>query len=338
MGRLLLRVFLASCIVAAVAVVVAVIELVWYLFTLIPGRVVDPPALLSITQGDPSLLVYFALYFFVVIPLAAIAFLVHGAIRRDRLRKNGVPAVAPPVIRDHPYTVAVLTAYNDEASIGLAVNEFRQIRCIDQVVVVDNNCVDRTAEVAREAGATVIPEAQQGYGFACMRGLRYALESTPADRIVLAEGDMTFFSNDTEKLLPYLADCDLVIGTRTTRTLTRDGSQMDWFMAWGNMFLASLIRMRYWDPVFMGQARLTDVGCTFRAMRREPLQKIIDQLTVGGNYFSPHMILVALQNQMRVVEVPIKFRKRVGVSKGAGGDRQRAIGIGLQMLAEITFH
>jgi len=315
MGRLLLRVFLASCIVAVVAVAISVVEAVWFLLTQMPGGFARPPVYLSFSHWDTDLLFFFALYFFVVIPFAALAFLIHGAVSRSRPRA-GAPSESTRASEPAgSHTVAVLTAYNDEASIGLAVEEFRRIGCIERVIVVDNNCTDRTAEVATAAGATVITETQQGYGYACMRGLRFALESTPADRIVLAEGDMTFFSEDTEKLLPYLDDCDLVLGTRTTRTLTREGSQMDWFMAWGNMFLAYLIRFRYWDPVFMGQARVTDVGCTFRAIRREPLRRILDQLTVGGHYFSPHMILVALQHGLRVVEVPIKFRKRVGLSK-----------------------
>ncbi len=338
MGRLLLRVFLGSCIVAAVAVALAVTEAVWFLLTKIPGGLADPPIYFSFTHWDTDILFFLALYFFVLVPFATVAFLVHGAVHRQRAKAaNPTRGVSPPGPAG-PGAVAVLTAYNDEASIGLSVAEFRKIRCIDQVVVVDNNSTDRTTAVAEAAGATVIHETKQGYGYACIAGLRYALEETTAGRIVLAEGDMTFFSDDTEKLLPYLDDVDLVLGTRTTRVLTRDGSQMDWFMAWGNMFLAFLIRLRYWDPVFMGQVRLTDVGCTFRAIRREALARILDRLTVGGHYFSPHMILVALQNHLSVVEVPIKFRERVGVSKGAGGDRRRAMGIGLQMMSEITFH
>jgi glycosyltransferase involved in cell wall biosynthesis len=229
----------------------------------------------------------------------------------------------------------VLTAYNDEDPIGGAVEEFRRASPRATVVVVDDNSTDRTAEVARSHGAIVVPETRQGYGFACMRGLRYALESTSAEAVVLAEGDMTFIAEDLDKLLPYLEDCDMVLGTRSTRTLTRPGSQMDWFMAWGNLYLAFLIRLRYWDPVFLGRVQLTDVGCTFRVMRRDALARVIDQLTVGGHYFSPHMIIVALRNQLTVVEVPIKFRARVGVSKGAGGNRWRAAKIGLAMIWEI---
>lgn len=338
MGRLLLRVFLGSCLMAAVAVVLALAEVVWFVLATTLVRGTDPPLSVSFSHWDIALLFIFALYFFVVVPLAAVIFLVHGALNRSRGTARNSPGRTPGRTEPHHTTVAVLTAYNDELSIGLAVKEFKQIPSIREVIVVDNNSTDRTAAIARTDGATVISEPRQGYGYACMGGLQYALDQTTADWIVLAEGDMTFFSEDTEKLLPYLEDCDLVLGTRTTRVLTREGSQMDWFMAWGNMFLAFLIRLRYWDPVFMGQARLTDVGCTFRAIRREPLRKLMSNLTVGGHYFSPHMILVALRDGLKVVEVPVKFRERVGTSKGAGGDRRRAMSIGLQMLSEITFH
>ncbi|MGH9028610.1 MAG: hypothetical protein ACRDV4_03225, partial [Acidimicrobiales bacterium] len=110
------------------------------------------------------------------------------------------------------------------------------------------------------------------------------------------------------------------------------------FMTWGNLFLAFLIRLRYWDTTFVGRAGLTDVGCTYRVIRRDALARIAGQLSVGGQYFSPHMILVALRNGLSIVEVPVRFRERVGVSKGAGGSRARAMHIGMEMIREIALH
>lgn len=297
-----------------------------------------PQFTLSWARWDTALLLVLWWYFFLVLPVLTVLFFMEEASARRLRHASAATTPFDPMPTPPAPAVAILTAYNDEASIGLAVREFRGVPCIGEVIVVDNNSTDRTSEVASAEGATVIREPRQGYGYACMGGLKYALEHTEAPRIVLAEGDMTFFAEDAGKLLPYLEDCDLVLGTRTTSVLTRKGSQMDWFMAWGNMFLAHLIRLRYWDPVFFGQSRVTDVGCTFRAIRRESLRVIMDRMTVGGHYFSPHMILVALQAHLRVVEVPIKFRQRVGPSKGAGGDRRRAMGIGLQMIREIALH
>jgi len=275
------------------------------------------------------------IYFAWVLPIAILLVLLPARRHPNSNSTSETPAMPDWASRG---LAAVLTAYNDEESIGPAVDEFVRLPRINKVIVVDNNCTDRTDAVASAHGAEVVPEPRQGYGFACMRGLRFALERTDAELVVLVEGDMTFFGDDVPKLLPYLEECDMVLGTRTNRTLTREGSQMDWFLAWGNLALAFLIRLRYWDRDFLGQVQLTDVGCTFRVIRRSALERIIDQLKVGGDYFSPHMILVALRNELRLVEAPIKFRARVGLSKGAGHSRRRALRIGFSMVHEITFH
>ena len=334
MGKALVSVFLLSVLLGLTAVGVAVVDVAFHLVQMIRAQV-DPPLLTFSAGWDGALLTVAAIYFFVVAPIVVTALVIAGSYQGRRhphqVTTSRVEWKGQPV-------TAVLTAWDDEDAIGPAVDEFRLQPAVAQVVVVDNNSTDRTAQVAAAHGATVVEEPRQGYGYACMGGLRYALEHTPAQFIVLVEGDMTFFADDLDKMLPYIGECDMVLGTRTTRTLTHDGSQMDWFMAWGNLFLAFLIRLRYWDSTFLGRARLTDVGCTYRIVRREALDRIGEQLSVGGNYFSPHMILIALRNNLSIVEVPIRFRKRVGVSKGAGGSRTRAMGIGLQMLQEIALH
>lgn len=228
-----------------------------------------------------------------------------------------------------------LTAYNDSEAIYQAVKEFLSQRNVIDVIVVDNNSSDETAERAREAGAKVVREKKQGYGFACIRGLKEALRRSNADVIVLAEGDMTFSGKNIWKFLPYLEDVDMVVGSRTHSFLTCRDSQMDWFYCWGNLFLAKLLQFKFFNLRFLGKVRFTDVGCTMRAIKKEALAKIIDDLKVGGHHFSPHMILVALKHGLKVLEVPITFRKRVGVSKGAGGNKRLAIKVGLKMLWHI---
>ncbi len=234
-----------------------------------------------------------------------------------------------------PKMCVVLTAYDDEESIYDAVRDFRGQDNVAEVIVVDNNSRDNTTLRAREAGATVVHEEKQGYGYSCIRGLSEAVKLEDVNIVVLAEGDGTFMGRDVKKMVPYLDNVDMVLGTRTTYELTEPDSQMDWFLSWGNMFLANLVRLRYWDTTYWGKLRLTDVGCTFRVMRRDSLERIVDQFYVGGNFFSPHMILVALRNNLRMIEIPVGFRKRVGASKGAGKGRQRATHIGLQMLWHI---
>jgi len=217
----------------------------------------------------------------------------------------------------------VMTAYDDEISVAEAVMDFKNQRCVKEVVVVDNNSVDDTATRAREAGARVVAEKKQGYGFACMRALREA----KYDLIVLVESDMTYVGYDVKKLIAYLENADMVLGTRTTLELLDQDTQLNWFLNWGNFFIAKLLQLKYW-----GRIRLTDVGCTYRAIRRDALNKIINQLNEGGMIFSPEMIMVALKNNLKVIEVPVSFRRRWGQSKGAGRSDWAAFKIGLKMI------
>ena len=139
----------------------------------------------------------------------------------------------------------VLTAYDDEEAIGDAVKEFISQRNVIDVIVVDNNSKDKTAFNASNAGAKVVRETNQGYGFACIRGLVEAIDKNDAEIVVLAEGDMTFRGRDMWKLLPFLDDADLVVGSRTHMAYTDSDSQMDWFYIWGNIFLAKMLELRF---------------------------------------------------------------------------------------------
>ena len=226
----------------------------------------------------------------------------------------------------------VLTAYNDQESIGPAVKEFISQRNVVEVIVVDNNSNDETRSRATIEGAKVYTENSQGYGYACIRGLREALLCSNCEVVVLAEGDMTFRGRDIWKLLPFLEDADFVLGSRTHMTFTESDSQLDWFNIWGNLLVAKLLQFRFFNLKFLGKVRLTDVGCTFRAIKRQALARIIDKLSIGGNHFSPHMTRIALENGLKVIEVPVTFRKRMGQSKGAGASRQSALRIATKMV------
>jgi glycosyltransferase involved in cell wall biosynthesis len=218
-----------------------------------------------------------------------------------------------------------MTAYNDELSIGGAVRDFKNAENVVKVIVIDNNCTDNTVEEARKAGATVEEETVQGYGAACIRALKEARKY--GNIVVLVEGDRTFSSADLKKLYAYIENADMVIGTRTTAEIVSPDSQVNWFMSYGNLFMAKLIQMRYW-----GKLRLTDVGCTFRMIRPEALDKIMNQLSVVGNHFSLHMILIALKNDLKIIEVPVTLRERVGESKGVGASISKGLLTGFKML------
>ena len=135
----------------------------------------------------------------------------------------------------------VLPAYNEEGYIRPAVDDFFVPDIVDEVVVVDNNSRDRTADEARLTRARVVQETRQGYGYALQRGLAEAR----GDIVIMAEPDGTFLGRDVLKLLAYADDFDMVCGTRTTRELVWDQANMGWFLRVGNWTVAKILQLLY---------------------------------------------------------------------------------------------
>jgi glycosyltransferase involved in cell wall biosynthesis len=221
----------------------------------------------------------------------------------------------------------VLPAYNEEAHIRTAVEDFLASGVVDEVVVVDNNSRDRTVEEARKTPARLVSEHAQGYGHALRRGLREAA----GDLIIMAEPDGTFVGRDVLKLLAYAEDFDMVCGTRTTRELIWEQANMGWFLRIGNWTVAKALQFLYDGP------SLTDCGCTLRLIRRSALEQIQDRLTVGGSHFLPEMVILALRRGLRVIEIPVNYRGRVGESK-ITGTMTGTLRTGFNMIALILRH
>jgi glycosyltransferase involved in cell wall biosynthesis len=202
----------------------------------------------------------------------------------------------------------VFPAYNEGGNIRRAVEDFFLPGVVDEVIVVDNNSRDGTAAEAAAGRARVIAETKQGYGYALRRGLREAT----GDLIILAEPDGTFVGRDVLKLLAYSDDFDMVCGTRTTRELIWEQANMGWFLRVGNWAVAKLIQVLYDGP------SLSDCGCTLRLTHRPALARFIDDLTVGGSHFLPEMVILGLKRGLRIIEVPVNYRDRIGESKITG--------------------
>ncbi len=230
--------------------------------------------------------------------------------------------------------VVALTALNEEGAIDQAVRGFASEARVASVVVVDNASTDRTRALAQDAGAQVVEERRRGYGYACIRGLQESLRSGyPV--IILCEADGTFRPEDVEKLTAYIKHADLVVGSRTHRALLNSDSQLNSFFIIGNILIAKLLQLRYWDWRMGGRVHLTDAGCTYRAIRAEALERILPALEVGGHYFGPHMVMVALERGLRVVEVPVTFSKRIGTSKGGNASWRNGFVVGLSMICHV---
>ncbi len=219
----------------------------------------------------------------------------------------------------------VMPAYNEEKSVGKVVADNRALKLFDEIIVVDNCSTDRTCERARHAGAKVVREERPGYGFAIRRGLSEAR----GDIIVITESDDTFEARDAFKLLAYIDDADMVLGSRTNFELVKPGAKMGQFLKWGNFSIAKLIQL-----LWVGHVRLTDVGCTLRAIRRKSLVRMIGSFEVGGSTFSPEMIVKCLKGGMKVLEIPVWYKARIGDSK-ITSDFWKSLRLGVEMIALI---
>ena len=174
----------------------------------------------------------------------------------------------------------VIPAYNEEDGISQTVNDF-MIPMVDEVVVVDNNSTDKTAEKAKQSGARVVHEENQGYGHA----VRRALKEATGDYVVLTEADRTFIGADLPVMLEHAANFHMVIGTRTTTPFLAKGANMGFFLVAGNIFIAKLLAILYRLP------QLTDVGCTYRLIHKSVVQRILPYLQEHGAPLSPEIII-----------------------------------------------
>lgn len=246
-------------------------------------------------------------------------------------KRQQQPARAGAVVAQR--VTVVLTAYNDEDSIGPAVLDFAGHPSVQRVVVVSNNSADRTMERAAAAGAAAVNETQPGYGRCVFRCLNEALAHDDADLIVLCEGDLTFRSDDIDKLLAYARHADIVNGTRTVELLRQYKTQLSTFMYYGNLFVGKLLEAKH-----LGRATLTDVGTTYKLCHRDALHRLMPLLDPSVNLeFNAHLLDAALRANLSVVECPVTFHPRVGVSKGGNTSNGRAMKVGLRMMGGLLF-
>jgi glycosyltransferase involved in cell wall biosynthesis len=194
----------------------------------------------------------------------------------------------------------VIPALNEESAIGKVIAAIPA--WIDRIVVVDNGSTDRTAEIARQAGALVVHEPQRGYGAACLAGIAQARD---ADVLVFLDADFSDHPGEMTLLLaPILAGThDLVIGARVAERGALTPQQRV-----GNWLACRLMRL-IWG------ARHTDLG-PFRAIARGRLE----QLEMGDRNFgwTVEMQIKAAARGLAVCEVPVHYRTRIGTSKISG--------------------
>lgn len=221
----------------------------------------------------------------------------------------------------------VIPTYNEAESIKEVIDGFFATGMVDEVVAVDNNALGNTEEEIRKTNARYIKENEhQGYGYAIMRGLREAT----GDLIVMTEADGTFRPNDIEKLLSYSDEFGAVLGTRTSRAAIYSGAFMPFPVRFGNWLWAKMIEVFFNGPV------LTDVGCTYKLLSRDALNKIQDlfPLSKGDGKFSPELMIWLLRRNVKTIEIPVIYKERIGQSMYTGSV-WKAAKLGFKMIPAI---
>ena len=203
-----------------------------------------------------------------------------------------------------PIISVIIPAYNEENSIGRVLNDLPQEK-LKEIIVVNNASTDNTAEVARINGAKVVEESCRGYGAACLRGIS---EVSGSDIVVFVDGDYSDYPEELDQLIKPIIEnrADFVLGSRMIYPESREALLPQ--ARYGNKLATFLIY------IFFGY-RFTDLG-PFRAIRFDSLKQINMVDTDFG--WTVEMQIKAIKNNLRIEEIPVHYRKRIGISKITG--------------------
>ena len=203
-----------------------------------------------------------------------------------------------------PIISVIIPAYNEENSIGRVLNDLPQDK-LKEIIVVNNASTDNTAEVARINGAKVVEERRRGYGAACLRGIS---EVSGSDIVVFIDGDYSDYPEELDQLIKPIIEnrADFVLGSRMIYPESREALLPQ--ARYGNKLATFLIY------IFFGY-RFTDLG-PFRAIRFDSLKQINMVDTDFG--WTVEMQIKAIKNNLRIEEIPVHYRKRIGISKITG--------------------
>lgn len=225
-----------------------------------------------------------------------------------------------------PKVLVIIPAFNEADSIGNVVGDIPK-GLVQEVVVVNNSSTDATEENARNAGATVLREDRKGYGYACLKGMAYAEAKQGDNRpniIVFLDGDYSDYPDQMGELVQPIVEqgYDMVIGSRATG-MREKGAMMPQQL-FGNWLATRLMHLFY-------RHRYTDLG-PFRAIRFDKLLELgmVDK-TFG---WTIEMQIKAVKKKLKITEISVNYRKRIGVSK-VTGTVKGTLGAGYKIITAI---
>ena len=205
-----------------------------------------------------------------------------------------------------PYTVSVIfPTYNEKDSIRRVIHEFERLGVVDEILVINNNAAPGTSDEVRGTSAREVFEPVQGYGRAIRRGFREAT------------GDLLPSASPTARSTP--GTCQVSRLRRRRRYRLRIADDQDVHLGpgehghsckWGNWFVAKMMELLF------NTSYLSDVGCTYRLIRRDALMQLLPTFIVNSNFFGPEMMVRGYLMKCRCVQIPVNY-------KGANGDQLR---------------
>jgi NDP-sugar pyrophosphorylase family protein len=229
----------------------------------------------------------------------------HGSYRNINYEKDYIEAIhiyRKQHCKNHK-TSLIIPAYNEEVSLPHVIKEFSGK--VDEIVIAANSSSnDRTVELAQQSNCKVIVEPFAGYGDALKKGMAAA----SGNILILVEADGSFSADDLPKLLSYLYDADMVIGTRTNKQFIVQEANMNGMLRWGNLLAAKFIQFCW----FSTKNCFTDLGCTYRALWKDCFKVIEPNINAHGPEFSPEMMVEVMRAKRKIIETPVTYRPRIG--------------------------
>lgn len=199
----------------------------------------------------------------------------------------------------------VFATYREKDSVRRVILDFFASGFVDEIVVVNNNAEPGTEEEVKKTKARMVYEPRQGYGYTFQTGIREAR----GDYVILCEPDGTFIGSDVERFLVYAKDSfDIVLGSRTGQSTPLSGADMGVWRKFANVLEAKTIE------VLFNTNALTDVGCSYKLFTKRAIRKLKPLWRTRNSLFATELVLLTVSQNLRFIEIPITFKKRIGTS------------------------